>query len=157
MHKLKSFSEIKETVYGLGKIESGYCNGYNSKLNCLEYHTCPEVDVASCDLVLLLATMDDVKDGVIDSSLVKAFLLKEGEAVIINPYVFHFSPCKLTSAGFKCAIILTDGTNSDLETKPVDNRLWKVNKWLFAHPESNQAGLGAYIGIKGDNIEVPCQ
>ena len=54
-HSLKGIKEIHEEVYGLGDIEVGYCNGFNSKLNCLEYHTCPEVNVAGDDLVLLLA------------------------------------------------------------------------------------------------------
>ncbi len=157
MHNLPSYDLIKEEIYGNSNIEIGYCNGYNYRLNCLEYHTCPEVDIASTDLILLLATQDDIKDGMIDSHDVKAFLLKKGEAIIINPYIFHFSPIKLSDDGFKSCIILTDGTNRDLEKKPSDPRLWKENKWLFAHKDTVQANSGAYIGIKGDNIEYICQ
>lgn len=157
MHHLDGIVDICEEVYGLSTIETGYCNGYNSKLNCLEYHSCPEVDIAATDLVLLLADQNDVKDGKVDSSDCKAFLLKKGEAVVLYPYVFHFSPCKLSDEGFKCAIILTDGTNRDLEKSPSDVRLWKENKWLYAHPESNQAKLGAYVGITGENTEIKYQ
>ena len=154
MHSLKSIEEIKESVYGLGDIEVGYCNGYNSLLNCMEYHACPEVDIAADDLVLLLARKEDIHDGILNSKDVKAFLLKKGEAVILAPYTLHFSPCKLSKDGFRCAIILSDKTNMDLESTPKDKTLWKVNKWLLAHKDSKQASLGAYVGIVGDNLKV---
>ena len=157
MHDLKSFSQIKEEVFGLSPMESGYCNGYNSKLNCLEYHASCEVNVAMNDLVLLLATPKDIKDGVIDSKDVKAFKIKKGQAIVLYPYILHFAPCQVTSKGFKCAVFLPDGTNRELEVKPSDKRLWKENKWLFAHQDTIQAKNGAYIGIVGDNIEVPCR
>ena len=154
MHTLKGIHEIHESVYGLNDIEVGYCNGYNSLLNCMEYHNCPEVDIAADDLVLLLATQDDIHNGVLDSKDVKAFLLKKGEAVCLSPYTLHFSPCKLSDDGFRCAIILTDKTNMDLDGKPADKALWKVNKWLLAHKDTKQASLGAYVGIVGENIKV---
>ena len=154
MHLLRGISEIKEEAFGLSEIEVGYCNGYNSLLNCLEYHSCPEVDVAGDDLILLLANQDDVHDGLIDSKDVEAFLLKKGEAVILYPYTFHFSPCKLSDKGFRCLIVLGDKTNMDLEEAPKDKKLWKVNKWLYAHKDTVQAKNGAYIGIVGENIRV---
>jgi hypothetical protein len=154
MALLRGISEIKESIYGLGDIEVGYCNGFNSLLNCMEYHSCPEVDIAGDDLILLLAKQDDIAGGYLESEDVKAFLLKKGEVVVLDPYTLHFSPCKLSEDGFRCAIILTQGTNADLPSSPSDKRLWKVNKWLLAHPESAQAKQGAYIGIKGKNIEV---
>ncbi len=151
---IKGVKEIQEQVYWFSDIEVGYCNGYNSLLNCLEYHMCPEVDIAGDDLVLLLARPNDIHNGVVDSKDVKAFLLKNGEAVVLNPYIMHFSPCKLSSSGFTCAIILSDKTNMDLPYKPSDPRLWKVNKFLLAHKDSFQANQGAYIGIVGENIKV---
>ena len=154
MKNLPSIAIIKEEIFGNSDIETGYCNGYNSKLNCLEYHNAPEVDVAQTDLVLLLATLSDIENGVIDSKKVEAFFVPKGSAVVLYPYTLHFSPCKLSDLGFKSAIILPQGTNRDLTTSPKDKKLWKENKWLFAHEESNQAKLGAYIGIVGENIEV---
>ena len=155
MHQLKCIDELKETIYGGSDIEVGYCNGYNSLLNCLEYHTCPEVNVAAEDLVLLLATQDDIVDGFLDSTIIKAFLVKKGEAIVVNPYVFHYSPCKLSDDGFHCLVILSDKTNMDFEEKPkFDQKLWKVNKWLFAHKDTKEANNGAYIGIVGENIKV---
>lgn len=155
--ELKSIDEIngfKEEVFGNGDIETGYCNGYNSLMNCMEYHSCPEVDIAACDLVLLLALKKDIKDGILNSNDVKAFLLKKGEAVCLYPYTLHFAPCQKSTEGFKSAIILADKTNMDLTDHPTDKTLWKINKWLLAHKDSKQASLGAYIGIVGENIKV---
>ncbi len=157
MGVLRGISDIKEEIYGFGDIETGYCNGFNSFLNCMEYHSCPEVDIAGDDLVLLLATQDDVYDGVLDSRRIEAFLLKKGQVVCLYPYTFHFSPCKLSEKGFRCAIILSDKTNMDLEERPKDKRLWKVNKWLFAHKDTVQAQNGAYVGIVGENLRVDFQ
>lgn len=154
MASLEGISEIRERVYGLGDIEVGYCNGFNSLLNCMEYHACPEVDVAGDDLVLLLGLQSDIKEGVLNSKDLKAFILRKGEAVILRPYTLHFSPCKLSEKGFRCAIILSNKTNMDLETQPEDKKLWKVNKWLLAHKESKQAAMGAHVGIVGENIAV---
>ncbi len=154
MKSLSGIDEIHEKVYGLGDIEVGYCNGYNSLLNCMEYHSCPEVDIAADDLVLLLARPKDLNDGILDSNDVKAFFVKKGEAVCLYPYTMHFSPCKLSDNGFRCAIILSDKTNMDLDKEVDDKTLWKVNKWLLAHKDSKQATLGAYVGIVGENIKV---
>ena len=151
---LDASKSIQESVFGLGEMEAGYCNGNNTKLNCMEFHACPEVDVAANDLVLLLALPSDIEDGILDSSKCKAFLVKKGQAVVLRPYVLHFSPCKYEGKPFRCAVYLAMGTNRDLTCKPRDPMLWKENKWLLAHPESKQASLGAYIGIKGKNIEV---
>ena len=154
MHCLRGVKEIRETVFGMGDMEVGYCNGYNSLLNCMEYHACPEVDVAADDLVLLLALQSDSENGVLDSKRVKAFEVKKGEAIILYPYVFHFSPCKMSEEGFRCAVFLSDKTNMELTSKPKDRKLWMVNKWLLAHKDTTQAKEGAYIGIIGDNILV---
>lgn len=154
MKSLKGISEIQEEVYGMADIEIGYCNGFNSLLNCMEYHTCPEVDIAGSDLVLLLGRFTDIHDGMFDSKDTKAFLLKKGEAVILNPYTLHFSPCKVNKDGFLCAVILSDKTNMALKEKSKDPALWMVNKWLLAHKDAPAAKEGAYIGIQGDNLNV---
>jgi hypothetical protein len=147
---------LQEEVFGNAPMEAGYCNGYNSLLNCLEYHACPEVNIMANDLVLLLALPQDIVEGKIATSKVKAFLFKKGQAVVLFPYVLHFSPCKMSAQGFRCAVLLSDGTNMPLAEKPSDPRLWMQNKWLYAHPSSLQALKGAYVGLVGENLEVKC-
>lgn len=153
-YKLPIFKEIENKYFGQLLLESGYCNGYNSKLNCMEYHATIEIDVAGTDAALILGKQADIKEGKVNSKDLEVFTMKKGEAVLLYPGTLHFSPCKLSNSGFKMAIILHRGTNLDLKEKSLDPKLWKVNKWLLAHSESNQASLGAYIGIEGENIEI---
>lgn len=153
-HSIKGINEIHELVYGYSDIEVGYCNGYNHLLNCMEYHTCPEVDIAGSDLILLLALYEDIVDGKLDSTKVKAFYLKKGEAFVLNPYVLHYSPCRINDSGFRCGIILQDKTNMDLMVNPQDKKLFKINKWLLAHKDAVEVKDNAYIGITGINIDV---
>ena len=35
-----------------------------------------------------------------------------------------------------------------------DKWLMARNKWLLAHPESSEAGQGAYVGLAGTNIDI---
>ncbi|MCR5078472.1 MAG: DUF4867 family protein [Bacilli bacterium] len=154
MHGLQGFRYLEEKVFGLSKMESGYCNGNNKKLNCLEYHSCPEANLAVSDCILLLGLPSDIVDGKIDSKKLIAMRIKAGECFVLNPYVLHFSPCMDHDVPFQTGVFLLDKTNEDLEEKPSDPTLWKRNKWLYAHKESKQASMGAYIGIEGDNIEV---
>ena len=60
--------------------------------------------------------------------------------------------------GFRVAVVLPKGTN---EAKPAivpvneeDKWLMARNKWLLAHPESSEAGQGAYVGLTGENIDI---
>ena len=56
------------------------------------------------------------------------------------------------------AIVLPRGTNAE---KPAicpetleDRWLWGRNKWLLAHPDSEEAAQGAYVGLDGINWDV---
>ena len=63
-------------------IQIGYCNGHNTKLNALEYHRDSEINVAATDAVLMLGSLQDVKeDHTYDTSLVEAFSVPAGPAV----------------------------------------------------------------------------
>ena len=153
--KLKSVIELGKTYFD-EEIQAGYCNGNNSKLNCLEWHNCPEINVATEDIVLLLATQNELNNFTIDSKDVSHVLIKKGEVILIYPKVLHFSPCKTTPKGFKMMVILTKGTNTDIEGIKEDRLLFQNNKWLIAHKDAPQAKKGAFIGITGENIEVKC-
>ena len=48
------------------------CWGYNTKLNCLEYHRDSEVNAGETDFVLLLAKEDEIEDGRLDTAKVKS-------------------------------------------------------------------------------------
>ena len=64
--------------YGGMPIQLGWCNGHNTKLNCLEYHRDSEVNLGTKDFILLLAKIDDIEDGKLDTAKVKAFFCPAG-------------------------------------------------------------------------------
>lgn len=159
MEALPGAQAFSRDLYGEMPIEIGYCNGNNSRLNCLEYHKSSEVDIAATPQVLLLAHLWEIVDNAIDSSKAAAFYLPKGTAVELFATTLHFSPCKVTEAGFKTVIILPKGTNFPLEQPPrqrgaEEKLLWMTNKWLIACPGTHQAEKGAWAGITGENFSL---
>ena len=55
-------------------------------------------------------------------------------------------------------VALPKGTNTEKpDITPLtaeDKMLWACNKWLLAHPDSNEAKAGAYVGLSGENIRI---
>ena len=152
------FNEMRDRAYGGMPIQIGMCWGYNTKLNCLEYHRDSEVNVGETDFVLLLAKEDEIEDGMLDTAKVKAFRVPAGTAVEVYGTTLHYAPCQTTEAGFRVAVVLPKGTNTE---KPVfeakreeDTWLTARNKWLLAHPDSSEAKTGAHIGLTGKNIDI---
>ena len=153
------FAELRDRAYGGMPIQLGMCWGRNTKLNCLEYHRDSELNIGADDFILLVAKADDVRDGVLDTSAVKAFRAPAGTVVEVYATTLHYAPCHTDAAnGFRTAIVLPLGTNT---AKPEitpgnaeDAFLWARNKWLLAHPDSAEAEQGAYIGLQGENIDI---
>ncbi len=140
-------------------IQIGMCWGRNTRLNCLEYHRDSEINIGTKDFILLLAKEEEIEDGVLDTAKVKAFRVPAGAVLEVYATTLHFAPChSCPDCGFRVAVVLPKGTNTD---KPAitagdeeDRRLWARNKWMLAHPESEQAKNGAYIGLRGVNIDI---
>lgn len=156
---LPLFCEMQDTVFGELPIEFGYCNGYNTKLNAVEYHRSSEIDIAATDLVLLLGRQQDIEaDFTYDTAKIEAFAVPAGTAVELYATTLHFAPCRADGKEFRCGVILPKGTNEAL-TKPVgkdgEHRLlFANNKWLIAHEASGLQNDGAFIGLKGANPEI---
>ena len=153
------FAQFRDRAYGGMPIQLGMCWGHNTKLNCLEYHRDSEVNLGSKDFILLLAKLDEVVDGVLDTALVKAFRVPAGVPVEVYATTLHYAPCQAClSEGFRVAVILPAGTNTE---KPAftpgnaeDTWMTARNKWLLAHPESKEAKNGAHVGLAGLNIDI---
>ena len=152
------FDAMQNRAYGGMPVQIGMCWGYNTKLNCLEYHRDSEINVGEQDFVLLLAKEDEIEDGQLDTAKVKAFRVPAGAVVEVYATTLHYAPCQLTADGFRVAVVLPKGTN---EAKPVftagneeDTWLTARNKWLLAHPDSSEAKNGAHIGLTGKNIDI---
>lgn len=153
-------SLLASNAYGGMPIQMGWCNGHNTKLNCLEYHRDSELNCGTEDFILLLARMDDIApDGTLDTSLVKAFRVPAGVLVEVYATTLHYAPCSaVKGAGFRVLVALPKGTNGPRPDIQVLNRedsmLWACNKWLLAHPESSEAAQGAPAVLRGENIDI---
>lgn len=152
------FDAMQNRAYGGIPIQIGMCWGYNTMLNCLEYHRDSEVNVGETDFVLLLAKEDEIEDGKLNTAKVRAFRVPAGVAVEVYGTTLHYAPCQTEKTGFRVAVVLPKGTNTE---KPVfeqkseeDTWMTARNKWLLAHPESNEAKTGAHIGLTGKNIDI---
>ena len=147
------------SLYGGMPVQFGWCNGHNTKLNCLEYHRDSEFNLGTEDFVLLIARQDEVVDGKLDTGCVRAFRCPAGVLVEVYATTLHYAPCHADAGkGFRVMIALPRGTNTEKPDVPVrggdDAMLWARNKWLIAHPETSEAAQGAYVGLVGENIDI---
>lgn len=153
------FAELRDRAYGGMPIQIGMCWGRNTKLNCLEYHRDSEINIGTHDFVLLLAREEQIADGKLDTEKVKAFRVPAGVAVEVYATTLHYAPCHINAVdGFRVAVVLPRGTNTGkpaIEPKNDEDKwLWARNKWLLAHPDSDEAKQGAYVGLTGKNIDI---
>ena len=159
LEALPVFADLKTKVYGELPIQVGYCNGHNHKLNALEYHRCSEVNIAAMDAVLILGSQQDITDDfTYDTSKIEAFLMPAGTGIEVYATTLHYAPCHVNDGGFRCVVVLPEGTNTELtfETEKTgeDSLMTAKNKWLIAHAESNEGKGGAFVGLKGENITI---
>ena len=151
--------ELRNNAYGGMPIQIGWCNGHNTKLNCLEYHRDSELNVGVKDFILLLATREELENGVLDTARVAAFCVPAGMLVEVYATTLHYAPCNAAKdAGFKTIVVLPKGTNLDKPEITVKNEedeiLWASNKWLLAHADSSEAAQGAKVLLKGENTDI---
>lgn len=159
LQELPAAVEVSEHLYGGMPVQMGWCNGHNTKLNCLEYHRDSEFNLGTEDFILLVARQDEIENGVLDTSKVKAFRAPAGVMVECYATTLHYAPCHTDSAkGFRVLIALPQGTNTEkpeiFPKTAEDKLLWARNKWLLAHADTSEAAQGAYIGLVGENIDI---
>src|SRR5574344_3073047 len=156
--------EFCTNIYGGMPIQIGYCNGNNTKLNCFEYHRGSEINIPANDMILLLASLQSVKNGTLDTNSVEAFYVPKGTVVQVYETTLHYAPCNavvngdVSKEGFRVIVVLPKNTNTEkpalTEKNLEDKLLWARNKWLIAHPDSNEAKNGAFVGLIGRNIDL---
>ena len=159
LQELPAAVEISEHCYGGMPVQLGWCNGHNTRLNCLEYHRDSEFNLGTEDFILLLAKQEEISEGTLDTSLVRAFRVPAGTLVEVYATTLHYAPCHVDAdKGFRVLVALPKGTNTEKpDITPLtaeDKMLWACNKWLLAHPDSNEAKAGAYLGLSGENIRI---
>lgn len=159
LQELPAMVEISEHCYGGMPVQLGWCNGHNTKLNCLEYHRDSEFNLGTEDFILLVARQEEIEGGVLDTAKVKAFKAPAGVLVEVYATTLHYAPCHCdASKGFRVLVALPLGTNTAKprisERNSEDKLLWARNKWLLAHPDSSAANQGAHVGLSGENIDI---
>ncbi len=146
---------LEKDVFGEMSVQMGYCCGYNSYLNAVEWHKSSEVNIAITDMVLILGEFKNIEDGKYDSSKCEAFLVKKGQCVEVYAHVLHYCPCQMSDAGFGCVIVLPKGTNLDLKNEPKDKTLYQTNKWILVHKEYTDLNdKGVVCGVIGENYKI---
>ena len=150
---------IAPSLFGGLPVQFGWCNGHNTKLNCLEYHRSSEFNLGTNDFILLLALASDVENWHVDVSRVKAFRVPAGVMVEVFATALHYAPCQAhKDSGFQVLVGLPKGTNVGkpeyTAVNQEDKLLTATNKWLLAHADSSEAKNGAWVGITGENIDI---
>ena len=159
LQQLPAAAEVSEHLFGGMPCQLGWCNGRNTRLNCLEYHRDSEYNLSNEDFILLLARRDQIEGGRLDTGKVRAFRVPAGTLVEVYATTLHYAPCHTDPArGFRVLVALPAGTNTG---KPditphadEDAWLWACNKWLLAHPESAEAAQGAAAVLTGPNLDI---
>ena len=159
MQALPAQQIVSDNLYGGMPIQLGWCNGHNTKLNCLEYHKDSEYNLGVSDFILLVAKQGQIENGVLDTSKVMAFKAPAGAIVECYATTLHYAPCSAKLGdGFQVMVALPKNTNTEMPKIAVrsfeDKRLWARNKWLLAHKDTSEAAAGAYVGLVGENIDI---
>ena len=152
---LDAAKDIEIKYYGELPTQTGYCYGFSSKLNAVEWHKSSEVNIATTDLILFLGSVQDIVDRKIDSSKIMAFYVEKGEVLEVYATTLHFCPCQVSEEGFGCVVVLPQGTNVPLEGEYEDKLMFRKNKWILCHVD-NEALInrGVIPGVTGENFEV---
>ena len=159
LHQAEGADKVGEALFGGMPFQLGWCNGRNTRLNCLEFHRDSEFNLGTEDFILLIAKQGEIVDGVLDTACVKAFRVPAGVLVEVYATTLHYAPCHTDAAkGFRVMVALPAGTNTDYRPEgganTMDRMLWARNKWLLAHAESSEAALGAVVALKGENTDI---
>lgn len=159
LHQAQGADKVGEALFGGMPFQLGWCNGRNTRLNCLEFHRDSEFNLGTEDFILLIAKQGEIVDGVLDTACVKAFRVPAGVLVECYATTLHYAPCHTDAAkGFRVMVALPAGTNTDYSPEgganTMDRMLWARNKWLLAHAESDEAAQGAVVALKGENIDI---
>ena len=159
LQNLPAADVLRDHCFGGMPVQLGWCNGHNTKLNCLEYHRDSEFNLGTEDFVLILGLQAEIENGFFDTAKAKAFRVPKGVLVEVFATSLHYAPCHTDpDAGFRVLIALPWMTNTDKPALTIrteeDTFMTARNKWLLAHPESDEAKSGARVGLTGENIDI---
>lgn len=161
VHELETcevYEQIFQEGFGSMPIQIGVCMGRNDRLNCLEYHKSSEFNIAKDDVILMLGLQYDIQDGKYETSKVEMFHVPAETGVELYATTLHYAPCGYEGKQFQVICVLPEGTNVGKPDIPYTRTFegkWCFgrNKWVLAHPDSDEGKAGAYIGLSGENLK----
>ena len=150
---------LKNEYFGGLPTQIGYCNGNSYQLNALEYHNCSELNIATTDIILFLGKASQIIEDSYDTKDCIAVYVPKETLIELYGMTMHFAPCKTQQIGFKTMVALLRDTNTDFSQDQLpfiqSKTLFKVNKWLLAHPQNSVLiSRGGYPGLRGKNLQV---
>ena len=93
LEDVKDADKLGFLMFGGRPFQLGWCNGHNTRLNCLEYHRASEFNLGARDFILLVAHRWEIEDGKLDTACVKAFRVPAGTVVEVFNTTLHYTPC----------------------------------------------------------------
>ena len=153
------FEELQSRFFGGLPIQLGYCSGFNTFLDSVEYHKCSEICITATDTIFILGSFQDTFDWGYNTKYLEAFLVPANTIIEIYPYSLHYAPCDGKSGqGFQVAVALVKGTCGVVSTTGFESKedklLISVNKWIMAHPDASSPEKGALAVLQGDILDL---
>ena len=94
LQNLAIAGEFSDRLYGGMPVQLGWCNGHNTKLNCLEYHRDSEINLGTEEFILLLGKQGQIgEDWMFDTADTVAFRVPAGVLVEVYATTLHYAPC----------------------------------------------------------------
>ena len=101
---VKDADKLGFLMFGGRPFQLGWCNGHNTRLNCLEYHRASEFNLGARDFILLVAHRWEIEGGKLDTACVKAFRVPAGTVVEVFNTTLHYTPCMVDDGGFQVMV-----------------------------------------------------
>ena len=162
LESVKGADKLGFLMFGGRSFQLGWCNGHNTRLNCLEYHRASEFNLGARDFILLVAHRWEIEGGKLDTACVKAFRVPAGTVVEVFNTTLHYTPCMVDDGGFQVMVALR---RAPMARAPRPQRhaaagdsycYWKADKWVLCHADSPKAAEGGYVGLVGKNLDIAC-
>ncbi len=149
-------------MFGGRPFQLGWCNGHNTRLNCLEYHRASEFNLGARDFILLVAHRWEIEGGKLDTACVKAFRVPAGKVVEVFNTTLHYTPCMVDDGGFQVMVALplapmvrAPRLRQICLRLATATAIGRPNKWVLCHADSPKAAEGGYVLI-GKNLDITC-
>lgn len=151
-------------MFGGRPFQLGWCNGHNTRLNCLEYHRASEFNLGARDFILLVAHRWEIGGRQTRHRMAsRRSACRRARLSRFSTPRSTIRPAWSTTGGFQVMVALPAGTNgprpeaaADMPAAGDSYCYWKADKWVLCHADSPKAAEGGYVGLIGKNLDIAC-